>query len=378
MPRSFFAAMIALALTVGAAHAGDAPPYRTMRALQALEDRVAGGDALAQAARAKAIARMGQGFAAMPAETWHDLRNARALVAYLFSGGDAVTVARAIQPEAMHKEAAALYSGALAYAGGDDDGARTLLMPIEPKTLPTGLAGHLALVQATLIEPTDKTKAVALLDLARLLEPGTLVEEAALRKEMSLIGDVGDFDKLNLLERRYQAAFARSIYVEDFKQLVATLAARAAESNSEAGNGRLMRLLAPLARDDRRRLYLVISRKEVVAGHLESAPFAASEARKLTEKGTPDEARALLYYGASALVGAAYDQSQAALMAAPPQRLDARDQILRIAALDMVATIRAAAASSSQAQAPAAENVLLTRGEESLNASEAALRSVKP
>ena len=200
MRRVLAAVALATVLSGGAAKAGEAvPPYKTMRAMQALEDRIAGGDALAQAARAKAIPRLGQGFAAMPAETWRDLRNARALVAYLFGGGDAVTIARAIQPEALHKDAATLYRGALAYAGGDDDGARGLLLPIEAKTLPSGLAGHLALIQATLVEPTDKAKALALLDLTRLLEPGTLVEEAALRKEMSLIGDSGDFDKLSLL-----------------------------------------------------------------------------------------------------------------------------------------------------------------------------------
>ena len=240
MRRTFLAAMLVAGLAVvfagDAAKAADAmPPYKMMRALQALEDRVAGGDALAQAARAKAILRLGQSFAAMPGETWHDLRNAHALVAYLFGGGDAVVLARAIPPEALHSESIALYRGALSYAAGDDDGARVLLLPIEAKTLPSGLAGHLALVQATLVEPTDKAKAVALLDLTRLLEPGTLVEEAALRKEMSLIGGTGDFGKLNLLERRYQAAFARSIYVESFRQLVAALASQAAETNTAAG-----------------------------------------------------------------------------------------------------------------------------------------------
>ena len=369
------AATLAATLAGGAAEAGEAvPPYKTIRAMQALEDRIAGGDALAQAARAKAIVRLGQSFAAMPAETWRDLRNARALVAYLFGGGDAVTLARAIQPEALHKDAATLYRGALAYAGGDDDGARGLLLPIEAKTLPSGLAGHLALVQATLVEPTDKAKALALLDLTRLLEPGTLVEEAALRKEMSVIGGSGDFDKLNLLERRYQAAFVRSIYVESFRQLVGALAAQAAQANAPAGNDRLTRLLAPLPREDRRRLYLAVARREAVAGHLVSAPFAAAEGGKLADKGTRDEARAQLYYGASALASDAYEKASEALAAAAPDRLEERDQTLRIAALDMAATMRAAA--SGAIMAPAGESALLTKGEESLSAAETRLRSV--
>ena len=373
---SVLVAGLAVVLAGHAAKATDAlPPYKTMRAMQALEDRVAGGDAVAQAARVKAIVRLGQSFAAMPGETWRDLRNARALVAYLFGGGDAVVIARAVPPEALHPDAIALYRGALSYAGGDDDGARVLLLPIEAKTLPSGLAGHLALVQATLVEPTDKAKAVALLDLTRLLEPGTLVEEAALRKEMSLIGGAGDFDKLNLLERRYQAAFARSIYVESFRQLVGALAVQAAEANGAAGNDRLMRLLAPLSREDRRRLYLAIARREAVAGRLTSAQFAAAEGGKLADKGSRDEMRAQLYYGASALVGDSYDKASAALVAAMPERLEERDQILRIAALDMAATMHAAA--SGRITASIGESALLSKGEESLGAADAAMRSVK-
>lgn len=372
MRRLLLIATIATALA-SAANAGDVPPYKMVRAMQALEDRIAGGDALAQAARNKTIARLGQSFAAMPPETWRDPRNARALVVYLFSGGDPVDLARAIQPEALNKEADALYRGALAYAGGNDDDARSLLLKIDAKTLPSGLAGHLALVQATLVEPTDKAKALALLDLTRLLEPGTLVEEAALRKQMSLIGNGGDFDKLYLLEQRYQAAFAHSIYVQNYKQLVDTLAAQVAEANSSIGNDRLMRLLAPLAREDRRRLYLAVARRETISGHLVSAPFAAAEGGKLAEKGTHDETRAQLYYGASALVGDAYDKALKALAAAPPDQLDERDKILRIAALDMAATMHAA--SSSQVAPSPGESAVLAKSEAALNAAEAALRS---
>ena len=136
-----------------------------------------------------------------------------------------------------------------------------------------------------------------------------------------------------------------------------------------------MRLLAPLPREDRRRLYLAVARREAVAGHLASAQFAAAEGGKLAEKGTRDEVRAQLYYGASALVGDAYDKASAALAAATPDRLEERDQILRIAALDMAATMHAAA--SGRVTASVGESALLSKGEESLGAAEVAMRGVK-
>lgn len=375
MRRLLPAALVLLGL-VGAARASDTPPYKTMRAMQALEDRVAAGDAVAQAARAKAVARLGQTFAAMDGETWRDLRNSRALVNYLFGGGDAASLARAIPPESVHKDAAALYRGALAYSTGDDEGARTLLLPIDAKTLPTGLAGHLALVQAVLVAPTDKTKAAALLDLARLLEPGTLVEEAALRKEMSLFDETGDFDKLSLLERRYQTAFAASFYAENFRQLVGEMAGRAGDENNASGNAHLARLLAPIARDARLRLFLAIARREMLAGRSTSAAFAALEAGKLADKNSPDAARADLYFGASAIVADRYEAALAALAAVRPERLDPRDQVLRVAALDMAKILRAGAGAAA-APATVGDTALLGRGERDLVDASAALETAK-
>lgn len=360
----------------GVAAAAEQPPYKTMRAMQALEDRVASGDALAQAARGKAVARLGLSFAGMDSETWRDLRNGRALVIYLFGGGDAVSLARAIPPEAVHKDVAALYRGALAYSGGDDDSARTLLLPVDAKSLPTGLAGHLALVQAALVAPTDKPRAVALLDLARLLEPGTLVEEAALRKEMSLFDESGNFDKLNLLERRYQSAFSASVYAENFRQLVGEMAARAGDENSVAGNLRLVRLLAPIGRDARLRVLLAIARREMLAGHASSAAFAALEASKLSAKASPDAARADLYFGASAIVGERYEAALAALSKAEPERLDGRDQILRTAALDMAAILRAGIG-AAPAAISTGDTALVARGDAGLIDAAAAIASVK-
>ena len=176
----------------------DVVPFEAMRSLQALQDRIATGDEVAQAAHAKAIMRTARAFTAAKPEIWRDKRNARALVVYLFSGGDASIMEDAIPPSVIAPEIMPLYQGAIAYGRGDDVTARARLMPIDPKTVPNGLGGHLALIQATLLATDDAPKAIALLDVARLLEPGTLVEEAALRKEMSLIGSSGDLDKFVL------------------------------------------------------------------------------------------------------------------------------------------------------------------------------------
>ena len=371
---SIFAIVFSLA---GSAQAADAPPWKTMRALQGLEDRIAGGDVIAQAARPKVVARLAISFTALPPETWRDLRNARALVAYIFSGGDAPTIDRMISADALNKDVQGLYRGALAYGLGDDDQARTLLLPVDAKTLPAGLAGHVALVQASLLEPTDKAKATALYDLVRLLEPGTLVEESALRRQMAIAGDQRDFERVAFLERRYQAAFSRSVYIESFRQLVAQLAFHVAAENTASANQSLERLVAFYGRDEKRRVYLAVARREAVAGHVVSAIFAASEATKLCEKGGRDEARARLYWGAVALVGDSYDKASLTLSGVAVDRLDERDRALRLAALDMATAMRAVALGAPSAD-PTTTSATVSRGQLALDEADVAMKGVKP
>lgn len=318
----------------------DAAPFEAIRTLETLQDRIATGDALAQVAYAKAIPRMGRAFARAKLSTWSDKRNARALIVYLFSGGNAQTVENAISQSAVAPGLGSLYAGAIAYGRGDDETARVLLMPIDVKTVPSGLGGHLALVQATLTARDDPAKAIALLDLARLLEPGTLVEEAALRKEMSLIGATGDLDKFSLLARRYIGAFAHSAYADNFRQLVAQTAMQLGAGDTQEAGGKLARLTAGLDRGERRRLYLAIAREALIAGRTTMAALVGEEARRLTWRNEPDEARALVYFGAATIVGVRYDLGVKALSGVTPDRLDKRDRALQSSALAVSEMIR--------------------------------------
>ncbi len=363
-----------LALGATAARADNDPaPYETVRALETLQDRIAAGDAVSQVARAKAILRAGHAFAKAKPEVWGDRRNARALVVYLFSGGDAKSIGEAIPRSAIAPGVEGLYDGALAYGLGDDAAARAALMPIDAKAQSAGLGGHLALVQATLVANDDKAKAVALLDLARLLEPGSLIEEAALRKEMSLIGAGGDLDKFALLTRRYLGAFSHSSYADNFRQLVArTAMTLGANDTSEAG-AKLARLMIGLDQLERRRLYLAIARAAVVTGRTTMATLASEEARKLAKADEPDAARAMVYFGAATIVSARYDLGKAALTDAAVDRLSPTDRALRVSALSVAETIRRPLGDEPATQAQAEEATVAAEAARALEEADAAL-----
>ena len=367
---------ICLALGVGSARADDPQPYETVRALEALQDRIAGGDAASQAAHARAVLRAARVFVKVKAEMWADKRNARALVLYLFSGGDAKTIADAVPIGVVAPSVADLYAGALAYGVGDDATAREKLMGIDAKVQPGGLGGHLALIQATLAANGDKAKAIGLLDLARLLAPGTLVEEAALRKEMLLIGATGDLDKFSLLTRRYLGAFARSSYAQNFRELVARTATEIGSDDTPDADKRLARLMTGLEPAERRRLFLAIAHAAALAGRMTMATYAGTEARKLARPGDDDSLRATIYYSAAAIVGDQYDDARRQLSDASIDRLGAGDRALRASALAVAEIIRQPLQADRAASAQAATAEIVSDAERSLAASDGALKAM--
>ncbi len=323
-----------------AAESVSSPPYEMMRALSILQDQIAAGNAIAQVGQVKMIARMAERFSTIDPSVWKDKRNARALVLYLFGGGDAAAIEGTVDKEQIAKGYETLFEGALAYALGSDQKARTVLLPLDPRTLPSGLGGHLALVQATLIANEDKAKALQKLDLARLLEPGTLVEEAALRKGMFLIGATGDLDKFALLARRYTHAFSKSIYAENFRQLEVKTAVEISKGNNAESDIRLDALLNGVEKQERRMIYLNVARSAVLDGRSVTARHAGSMASKLSDKPDTEDARAKVYFGAATIVGDDYDLGVSTLMAVDPVRLNKRDAALRESALEIATMIR--------------------------------------
>ena len=347
--RRIAAALLSLAVAAagcaGARATEPEAPFETVRSLQKLQDRMANGDVIAQAAHARTIATIATAFADARSSIWNDKRNARALITYLFSGGAAPIIAAAVPPGALPQAYQSLYVGALAYGSGDDEAAKASLMPIDARTLPSGLGGHLALLQATLAGAGDAPRALALLDLARLLEPGTLVEEAALRKELSLIG-AGDPDKFALLTRRYLNAFGQSIYADNFRQLVAATATQLGAIDTAEAAAKLAKLTAGLPVRERRRLYLAIAREAVIGGHLKMGALASEAAKGFAQGSDSDAARAALYFGAATIAGPRYEGGIAALTGVAPGGLNARDRALRASALALADVIRAPAVPS--------------------------------
>src|SRR5690606_40969681 len=78
------------------------------------------------------------------------------------------------------------------------------------------LAAFVALVKGSLAAKEHPAQALRLLDEARLLSPGTLVEEAALRRSVGIAAETGDAARFALASTQYAARFLHSPYASQF------------------------------------------------------------------------------------------------------------------------------------------------------------------
>ena len=317
------------------------PPYKSIRVLRRLQEQVAHGSTAAHTAQPALLASMASSYLDADPMVWRDARNARAAIIYLFSGGKPAVVRTILSRSTMPREIDRLLKGALAYAEGQDQIARDLLEPIDPRSVPAVVGGPLALVDATLFAGSDRKKAARFLDIARLLVPGTLVEEAALRRQITLETDPAALAKFVALSRQYLHRFQSSIYAQNFKQHLAAAAVRIGAQGDVALIGRLDPVMEELPTEEQRALFLGIARAAITQGHTEAARYSAERAATIATDSARDSVRAQLYLDAAAIVSSDVVKGIAALEAADGAVLSPEDADLRDAALAVARAVQA-------------------------------------
>lgn len=313
-------------------------PFELVRALQAVQDGIANGDTAAHASHIALIRQIGEKFLAADASVWSNPQNGQAVVIYLLSGG-APQIVRKLPRDKINVDAR-LFDGALAYVEGRQDEARDLLKDVKPRTISSGMGGQVALVQGALFARSEASLAIERLDDARLLLPGTLVEEAALRREILLVGQAEDFDKFEFLTLAYIRHYRNSVYAGDFWQ---RFSAGLTQSNLALDDRRFARIAALLEQVDRAsrlKLYLVIARGALVRGKLTVTRLAGERALTLSADATPDRERAHFYRGASRALTDEYDGGFAELKAIDRAKLAERDVLLLNATLQLALDVR--------------------------------------
>ena len=156
-----------------------------------------------------------------------------------------------------------------------------------------------------------------MLDLARLLAPGTLVEEAALRREIMLVADQHDIDRVARLARQYASRFGASVYAEGFLQTLAGALAQSGAINSPENLRQIQGLLRCAGARDPSRILLGLARAAMLSGRFEVAAAAAAAALRRAP-GSVDEARGKLYDAMARILTSDYDVALAELQNVAP------------------------------------------------------------
>lgn len=359
MTRSLLRAVLLVLLPLAAASALAQPappsgeqPYELVRSLQAVQDGIANGDTAAHGSHIALIRQIGERFLAADAGVWSTPQNGQAVVIYLLSGG-APQIVRKLPRDKMNIDER-LFNGALAYVEGRQDEARELLKDVKPRTLPSGLGGQVALVQGALFARAEASFAIERLDDARLLLPGTLVEEAALRREILLIGQAEDFDKFEFLTLAYIRHYRNSVYAGDFWQRFSTGLTQSSLALDERRFARIAALLEQTDRASRLKLYLVIARAAMLRGRLTVTRLASERALALSADASADRERAHLFRGASRALTDEYDGGLAELKALDRSKLPERDVPLLNATVQLALDVRKPFPSAPAADKPPA------------------------
>ena len=291
-------------------------PHHVVRMLGALQERIAQGDEAAVAVQKAVVIEIAQELKTYPLDVWKSVRNRQSLIKYALSGGDPELLRMVLARKLFAEGEVGLAQAALAYAEGNRSVVLRLIDKIDVYELPPSLAGHVALVKAVVVANTDLARVVRLSDDARLLSPGTLVEETALRIAIEATITQGDRAKFELIALRYFRRFPRSPYLSAVIRPVAGAIADGGYSEHPDGARWVHGVVQYLDPNKLVSFYTALAEAGLRLSRLATTIHAARMAQKYARKGSIEEAWALAYEGGALMIGSERQQGLARLAAA--------------------------------------------------------------
>jgi chemotaxis protein MotC len=247
-----------------------------VRGLTTLQNRMAVGDVQARDAAARQFDVIEKSIENSNSDTWLDDKNIRAVIIYFLCGGATPNSKKGLGFNSSDPKLQALLQASLLYADGKDGGIPSELMQLDSRNFPQIIAGHLALVQAGALIGKDNARSIDLLDRARLLMPGSLVEEAAIRREIAILDPLSQSDKLALLSSRYVSLYSKSPFVKNFWGELQRALIEARVSRVEIS--KFVKIFDKASPELRATVNLDIAREDLTAGKFETANEAIERA----------------------------------------------------------------------------------------------------
>ncbi|PYG61574.1 chemotaxis protein MotC [Rhizobium sp. UGM030330-04] len=305
-------------------------PYAMLRSLQFVQDSVAMGDHSATEMQRFLLQTIDERLKSAPSAIFKDPRNVDAALVYAMSGGNPATlellVARDVDGNFDSRVADILRK----YLSGKGTLVAQSIAAMVPEYRGTRIGAYLALIGGNVTIPRDPLAALSFYDIARLEAPGTIVEEAALRRSLAIAVEDGDAARGVEYAQRYARRFLHSPYASQFADLLVSLVVKRVDSISEEA---IQETFAMMDAERQKEAYLRLSRLAAISGKDSLARMAALKVKALSPA-APDqpEVQANLYESLSNIGTPDVVSAIETIVQIPDAQLSDRDRALREAA----------------------------------------------
>ena len=324
------AGVFCAALSARAESPDDLAPYKMIRSLQFVQDTVVMGDHSAMEMQRFLLGTIDDRLRTADPSIFDDPRNVDAALVYAMSGGNPETLEILIRKDVAGHFDSRLTDTLSNYLGGRGSQSVKSLAEIFPEYKRSRVGPYLALVSANSVIRKDPKLALAYFDWARLVAPGTIVEEAALRRSIHVASEAGWIDRSMVYANRYARRYLRSPYASQFADLFVKLAVDHFDAVKEDD---ILEVLSFMDAPRQREVYLRMARLAAISGRNKLATLAAERAQILAGDGeSVPKVLADLYSGLASVPSGDVAAAMQSIVAIPDDKLSAKDRALKEAA----------------------------------------------
>tara|TARA_R110002020_G_scaffold123081_6_gene279164 strand:+ start:2798 stop:4084 length:1287 start_codon:yes stop_codon:yes gene_type:complete len=323
-------------------------PYIMLRSLQFVQDTVVAGDHSAGEMQRFMLGKIDQRLRTADPAIFEDTRNVDAALIYAMSGGNPATLEYLVGRDVAGNFDSRVADALRKYLAGKGTLVAKSLGDMATEYRDQKIGAYIALVSGNVMVPTDPTGALAFYDMARLAAPGTIVEEAALRRSVAIAVDADLVDKGLDYSRKYARRFVHSPYASQFADFFVQLVVEHYPKIVEADIDGTVEFMDV---DRRREVFLRIARSAAVSGKNDLARLASGRAAALSGlDAEAPEALARLYSGLANVSTANVDAAMQDISQIEDDQLSPRDRALRQAAQAVAEEVLRRPVSESLAQ----------------------------
>ncbi|MFQ6184983.1 chemotaxis protein MotC [Sinorhizobium meliloti] len=347
------ASALAAPLALGLARASgneELTPYKMIRSLQYVQDSVVLGDHSAIEMQRFMLGAIDERLRAADPSAFRDPRNVDAALVYVMSGGNPATLDLLADRDIEGNFDSRVTDALRHYLNGKGPLIVENLTKAAPEYKNSRIGPYLFLILGNAMSQQDPVEAMKHYDWARLTAPGTIIEEAALRRSVSLAARAGLPEKGFRYALNYARRFLTSPYASQFADVFVELAVAHFD---EAADGRVSEVLSFMDSARQREVYLRVARRAAIAGNQALARLASRRAEELAgDDSSRSQVLASFYEGLAAVPSADVFSAAEALEAIPDEELSPRDRALREAAKAVADAVVRPPLGESPAQAP--------------------------